>query len=101
MTLLFYTLLIFGISYVLGHAKISLGPREWIARRQGKLWHWLLDLIECPACLSWWLGLAASFAWPSLPPVQPACLTLPFFSAATSFLLGRVTGLTHLPPQED
>lgn len=38
----------------------------WIARPTGKTW--LGELLECPACVGWWVGLALSFL---LSPSRP------------------------------
>ena len=58
---------------------------------------WLAALLECCACLSWWLGLVAGAAhlvsgfegaaW------YVSALVLAFATSATSLLLGKIVGL--------
>lgn len=95
--LLIYTVAIFGVAYVCGHSAISLSIREWIATTR---FGFVLALIECPACLSWWLGLGVGLAGPpgyladlsSMP-----AFVLAFYSAGSSYILARLTGLTAAP----
>lgn len=87
-----HVLAFFGASYILGHSKISLPFREMLVR--SKVGAFVVELLECPACS------AVHFSWiltafgPSLFPrtfwgfLGGAC-----FFAATSFILGRVTGI--------
>jgi hypothetical protein len=138
--LLFYSLAAFGLVYIVGHARISLRPREWLADvglgeefgctepgcawrrakpinpeepfycpRHGKAepvpfvrWYhhparWLLSLIECPACLGFWVGLGVGYWYPYIIPVivpgPSAALALGLYTCAVGFLLGRATGL--------
>ena len=54
---IFYRLLvIFGLAWVIADSKISYPLREWVGARSS----FLLDLLECPACLSFWLGAASA-----------------------------------------
>jgi predicted ABC-type sugar transport system permease subunit len=99
--LVFYTLTMFGIAYVAGHSVISLPAREVIA-----VWsQWLITMIECPACLGWWLGLVSGliFAFTGWRPFGPAALgivvTLPFYTAGANYLLARATGLIPNPQE--
>jgi hypothetical protein len=90
----FFYLLIaqFGFCYVVGHSAISLPIRERVAAatRAGE---WFVELLECPACLGWWLGfltgvvmlISTLHAWRE-------ALALPFFVSGTNYLLGRATG---------
>jgi hypothetical protein len=95
--LLIYTIAIFGFVYIVGHARISLPVREWIATTPFAA---VLALIECPACLSWWCGLGAGFggfAPIPFPSLTVAAFALAFYSAGSSYLLARLTGLTPAP----
>ena len=49
----------FGLAYVVGHARISDGLRDWIASVPGGPAQWTVKLLECPGCVGWWTG----FAW--------------------------------------
>lgn len=95
--LAFYTVAAFGLAYVVGHSVISRPVREVIA-----LWSEpLITLIECPACLGWWVGLGAGIglalagrlAWALI-------LALAFYTAGANFILGRATGLIPNPGEE-
>lgn len=98
-----YTLAAFGIAFVVGFAKISLGIREFIAARCT----WLISLLECPACLGFWIGLVAgALNLPGLfneitpyPRLYRVCaaLMLGFYTVATNFLLGRISSLIPNP----
>jgi hypothetical protein len=91
MSLLFYTVAVFGLCYILGHAKISLRARV-VAADFGGLALWLVELVECPACLGTWLGFAAGFLWPSLVPFGYAPVMLALWTCGTGYILGRSTG---------
>jgi len=56
----------------------------------------LLELIECPACLGFWVGLASGALWPSLVPFPVhravAALLLGMSTCGVNYLLGRLTG---------
>lgn len=67
---------IWGASWVIADSKISLPVRFWVAERTRL--HWLLDLLECPACLSFWIGLAVAFLlldlrWLAIPFALASC----------------------------
>ena len=51
---------VFGISWIIADSKISLPIRRAIAAKLG-LESLFLALLECPPCLSFWLGLAAAY----------------------------------------
>ena len=118
MTILIYTVAMFGIAYVVGHSTISLPFRRWIggipAQFQadalelkqtkppvpgalGPFGDALCALIECPACLGFWLGLISgaflvkpmdgfeAFNWVML---------LAFYTSGSNFILARLTRLS-------
>jgi hypothetical protein len=92
--LAFWFLVAFGLCYVVGHAKVSLGVREWLASHRRL--RTVVELIECPACLGFWLGLVGGLCWPWLLPVgYPQWASAPLLGLATSasgYILGRATG---------
>jgi hypothetical protein len=51
---------VFGVSWIIADSKISLPFRRFIAAKLGAD-SLLLALLECPPCLSFWLGLATAF----------------------------------------
>jgi len=87
--LFLYTFAAFGFAFVVGHAKISLPFREWLGGRRGLLARFLLALAECPPCVGFWVGVAAAFR-------SPFPLLLPFYTVASNFILGRLTGLIEV-----
>lgn len=97
-----FTLSIFGLAFCVGASKISLPFRAAIDPGNkidgpGKLARtWFLTLLECPACLSVWLGLAAVVA-DVAPPVFGSGIQggvfCAFYCCATSLLLARIAGL--------
>ena len=54
------SLAVFGVAWIIADSKISLPVRKAIATRLGAD-SLLLTLLECPPCLSFWLGIAAAF----------------------------------------
>lgn len=89
-----YTIAAFGFVYIVGHSLITKGIREWI---YGDEWspiartrRLFVSLLECPACLGFWIGLVAGYAAPlaSLPP-----LTLALYTTGANFILAKLTGL--------
>lgn len=88
MTFVYYVFTLFGFCYIVGHSVITLPLRKWIATKPFSKWP--LTLIECPACMSFWIGLAVGIWYPVLPqhPIMFALL-----SCGTSAFLGLVSGL--------
>lgn len=82
--LIVYVVAAFGLAYIVGHSKISLPVREWIARTKLA---WFLELIECPACLGFWIGLVASFF------LGTNWFVWALFTSGSNFLLGKFSGL--------
>lgn len=98
--LVIHTFAAFGLAFVVGFSRISLGFREWVAARSV----WGIALLECPACLGYWIGLASGlFDLPGLfghsfMPVPwliriYAAIVLGFYTGATNYALGRLTSL--------
>ena len=57
-SLLVFTLVCYGFSYIVGSAKISLPFRTWLATKS----KWAIDFAECPACVGTWTGLFVAIA---------------------------------------
>lgn len=109
-----YLLAAFGLAYIVGHSTISVGFRRFLGGSPGQIGvpelnqparlpvpgslgpagEWLCELLECPACFGFWLGLVAGLAGPDVPefksfnPVMVGCVT-----SGSNFLLGRLTRL--------
>ncbi len=97
----------FGLAYIVGHSKIS-EPFRWLLAPHmvdgiaddpprpapGLLngaRHWIVSLLECPACFGFWAGMAGGH-WLVGHFDTPHWLTILVFGCATSgsnFLLGR------------
>lgn len=91
-----FTCCVFAVTFIAGQAKISLPIRFWFSNtRLGKstVGSWILALVECNACSSWWLGAGAFFLH-----LTPAALTTWWISAlyccATSLVLAAMSGLS-------
>jgi hypothetical protein len=56
--LIFALGVVWGAAWVIADTKLSLPLRDWAADTFGEDGR-ILQLFECPACLSFWLGLAA------------------------------------------
>lgn len=92
-TIAVYTMAAFGLAFIVGHSKISLVPRGWLATR-GAVGHWLVLLAECPACCGWWTGIAAAaVAWGHTGFSRYEVALLPFYTCGANYLLGRLSGL--------
>ena len=114
-----YILASFGFAFVVGYAKISLPLRSWLARTchaQGTDLvlvpfsderRWLVDLLQCPACLGFWIGAGfvvvdarffgatAALGLDHLPAVA-LVLIYGLATAASNFILGALTGLIEV-----
>ena len=87
--LITYALSVFGLTYIVGQSKISLPVREFLANTRNVLLVFLIDLVECPACASWWIGLIHGFFTQPGPlsALCQACMT-----TGSSLLLARLAG---------
>lgn len=86
---IFAWLAIFGASWIVADSKISLPVRLWVAGRAERPWaRAFLTFLECPACTSFWMGLAVAILfldlrWLALPFAFAACgISLLLFLAA-------------------
>lgn len=93
-----YTLAAFGLAWVVGHAKVSLRPREWLAER-GRVGVFVVELLECPGCFSVWSGglagtlLAPHLGYPGWRGRLLVSFVLSFYTAGANVVLASVTGL--------
>lgn len=121
-----YLLAAFGFAFIVGYAKISLPLRAWLAR-EGKYqrwnraleayqWYdsrfvelrrWLVDLLQCPACLGFWIGVTFALADPWVfgaavalginhLPVFGTALFFGLATTASNFILGVITRLIEV-----
>lgn len=120
-----YLLAAFGLAFIVGYAKISLPLRTWLVREKYQRWspalevyqwydsrfvelrRWLVDLLQCPACLGFWIGATFALADPwvlgaavalgvSHLPVFVTALLLGLVTTASNFILGVITRLIEV-----
>jgi hypothetical protein len=94
--LIIYTSAAFGLAFIAGHSQISVGIRRFIAPTNRKIsWprEWIIELIECPACLGTWIGAIYGLAF---QPLWCPWWMLALFTAGSNFTLGRLTGLIKI-----
>lgn len=91
----YYTLSAFGLWYIVGASVISYPLRHTLRRIADSgmpVYGLLLDLVQCPACFGFWIGLAAGFTrWSPMLDHDPLMLAL--YTSATNLLLGTLSGL--------
>ena len=102
MGLALYVLLAFGLAYICGKAIISRWIREQLADFSLGTLHpflGLVEMVECPACFGFWIGLLAggcrftTFAGlPYLAQYQLALATA-VITCSTNFIIAHFTGL--------
>lgn len=67
MDLLIYMVAAFGLAFIVGRAKISFPIRlglNLIGSWRNPIWRplkWFVILIECPACLGFWIGFVSAY----------------------------------------
>lgn len=95
-----YLLAAFGLAYIAGHSKISITPRLILGGSKTieppipplipGFGPFVVDLIECPACLGFWEGLVYGWVMRGqfLDGLWLGCVT-----SGSNFLLGRLTNL--------
>lgn len=102
--LVFYTIAQFGFCWILADSKITRPVRVLVAyfaeheaagRLTRVLASLLLSLMECVACLGFWVGAASGLhlarAWGM--PVLSSMLVCGLYTCGINYLLGRATGL--------
>lgn len=112
-----------GLSYIMGHARISLGlriliggqgavdayvhpmTRQAIPARNGAdplipvVGPWIVELLECAACSGFWIGVAGSFWLPVLLGNNPVAWAIVMGCATCGmnyFIMGlAIRGFSH------
>lgn len=112
MLLLLYVFASFGLAFGLGYSKLVAPLRGFLvqaaqlyegSRWEGKVFstlaRWLLALIECPACVAFWLGLG-SILTPIVDVIPVGGISgwvlapiLGFANTGAVLTLGMITGL--------
>jgi hypothetical protein len=85
-------LAIWGLSWIIADSKISLPIRLWISLRGPPWGTRALSFLECPACTSFWFGLATAILfldlrWLAIPFALASCGT-----SLVLFIIVRVKG---------
>lgn len=103
--LFLYSIAAFGLAFCAGFAKISFGVRVWLSQRESRPIHWFVLLLECPACLGFWIGLITApwvRTWQPFAreiPLIPFMILHAFFTCGSNFIIGRATGLIRDNPE--
>ncbi len=119
-----YAFAAFGFAFIVGYATISLPLRQWLVRTRYQRWNpalqsyqwvgsrflparqWLVTLLQCPACLGFWIGVVlwaaeplfgavAALGFHQLPGVVTA-LVFGLATCASNFILGVLTHLIRV-----
>jgi hypothetical protein len=85
---------VWGAAWVIADSKLTLPFRNWVASTFGDE-SWAIQLLECPACLSFWLGAgAAAIAFPYMRFFGAIAFGL--FACGASLVLAALTiGINH------
>jgi hypothetical protein len=97
LSLVYHSLAVAGLAYVVGHATISQDVRDGLASavvrvgaRLVKPFTWPLKLVECWGCLGFWIGAGVAWLQHDATPLDPFFWSLGCFTSATTLLFGRV-----------
>lgn len=103
--LIFYTLSTFGLAYILGHSVITKNTREALFALGSTFppLRWFVLLLECPACLGFWIGLVAGLLISEAEGVRYLLAAFAFacYTAGANFVLGKLTGLMPVGEVKD
>jgi hypothetical protein len=92
-----YTFAAFGLAYIVGHSVISKPVRLALYDVNRRWSLFILDLVECPACFGFWIGLIAALTllWFKLDALFtfPLVAFLPLYTSGANYTLGRITRL--------
>jgi hypothetical protein len=50
-----------GITLVINYSKYSLRFQNYLNQKSSIISHWLSDLLHCPFCLGFWVGVGEGF----------------------------------------
>lgn len=103
-TLFLYTFAAFGLAYIVGHARVSLPVREYLAPTPdvrppwGGFGTWLVSGMECVACMGFHIGFWTEMVMPTsgllVEGSRPlSALALATYTTGANFILGKYTKL--------
>lgn len=84
-----WLLVVYGTTLAITGAKVT-APIRRLFSRSPRLAHF----VSCPMCVGFWVGLAVSFALPSICPVQSG--SRPFVLLANSFAALAASWIFHV-----
>jgi hypothetical protein len=95
MAILEYLALALGIRYLIGDSSILAFPRMVVVGTVYRLFRFPLgpifsEMVYCPACLGWWVGLAIAGLYPG-----STWMISPFVSMLANLAFARVIGTTY------
>ena len=101
--LVFYSVAMFGLAYIVGHATISRGIRERLfAQEAGSdeavssmryIVRVFVYMLECPACFGFWTGLTtALFGW-TVFDLPMSLIAWGLYTAGSNFIIAKTTKL--------
>lgn len=95
MNLFIYSFAVFGLAWVVGHSKISLPSRTWLAARS----KFAVELLECVGCfsfhvgwISWLIGVHLTGTW---GPPWVDMIVAALYTATSSLVIGRFVGIVE------
>jgi hypothetical protein len=92
--LVVYCLTAFGFWWITGRSRASLGLREWAAKR-GASGELIVEMLECPGCLGFWIGVGPGFALDLIKPESIFGRTV-YFGLAVAVVCGCFTTASNL-----
>lgn len=97
MNVIVYLFAVLGFAYVIGQSRISLPFRILLAGAEGNrafaFRQWLVNLVECPSCASFWVGLLAGPFLLSLERPLANPFYVAFASVGATFVVGGFLGI--------
>lgn len=90
----------FGFAWIVGHSTLTRGFREWLWGLQTKGWPRLspiaVELLECPGCLGFWVGLIGGALYFQSIGLALLCA---FATTGVNAVLGYLTGIMSIPSE--
>lgn len=100
MSLFIYTISVLGLAFIVGHSKISVPFREWLAdlrERRNYVAGFFLEMFECAACFSFHIGWIVALCGFRLGygALLLDAAVLALYSCGASLLLGKFAGIVE------
>lgn len=97
MNVALYLMAVLGFVYVIGQSRISLPFRIMLAGNEASrafaFRQWLVNLVECPSCASFWVGLLGGPWLLSIEQPLANPLYVAFASVGATFVVGGFLGI--------